>query len=63
MVRAGVISEPRHRLFTEQGIPESMAGGGEARSLDGGEFILAPDMGGERIGAQIAQTLYQGWNR
>lgn len=46
------------RLFIEQGVPPSLAQGGEVAHLDGGMFKVAPGSKAEAIGAQIAQAVY-----
>lgn len=46
------------RLFIEQGVPPSLAQGGEVGRLDGGMFKVAPGSKAEAIGAQIAQAVY-----
>lgn len=51
------------RLFAEQGVPPSLAQGGEMAHLDGGTFDVAPGSTAEAIGAQVAQALYGGLNR
>jgi len=61
------------RLFKERGIPVAFAQGGNIANLDGGTFNVAPSAGPEgvdpdradpeRIGAQIAQTIYGRLNR
>lgn len=47
----------------ERGVPESWAGGGEAARLDGGTFEAKPGARPERVGAQIAQSVFRGMNR
>jgi hypothetical protein len=51
------------RLFAEQGVPPSLAQGGEMAHLDGGAFDVAPSSTAEAIGCQVAQALYGGLNR
>jgi hypothetical protein len=48
------------RLFTEQGMPPSLARSGEIASLDGGSFEARPGSGTEAIGAQVARAVYGG---
>jgi hypothetical protein len=48
------------RLFVEQGVPPSLAQGGEMPRLDGGRFEVAPGSRAEVIGAQVARTVYGG---
>lgn len=45
-------------LFTERGIPRSLADGGKINHLDGGDFQLAPDSRPETIGTRVAQAVY-----
>lgn len=47
-------------LFTERGIPPSLAGGGEIDRLDGGTFQAASGSRPEVIGAQVARAVYGG---
>jgi len=51
------------RLFAEQGVPPSLARGGEMAHLDGGSFEVAPSSRAEVIGSQVAQALYGELNR
>jgi len=51
------------RLFTEQGVPQSLANGGEIDKLDGGGFEVAPGSKAEVIGAQVARAVYGGLSR
>ena len=48
------------RLFAEQGVPPSLAQGGEVGRLDGGRFEMAAGMQAGAIGTQIAQSIYGG---
>jgi hypothetical protein len=48
------------RLFTERGIPPSLARGGEINRLEGGTFQTAPASGPETIGAKVARAVYGG---
>ncbi len=50
-------------LFTERGIPHSLAGGGEINRLDGGAFQVAPNSRPETIGTRVAQAVYGGLKR
>jgi hypothetical protein len=47
------------RLFA-QGVPPSLAQGGEIGRLDGGGFEMNADMQSGAIGSQIAQSIYGG---
>jgi hypothetical protein len=48
------------RLFTEQGISPEARVGSELKAIDAGEFRVASGASAERIGAQIAQSVYGG---
>lgn len=48
------------RLFAEQGVPPSLAQGGEVGRLDGGRFEMTEGIQAGAIGTQIAQTIYGG---
>lgn len=61
-IEAAVQKELARRL-AEQGVPPSLARGGEMARLDGGSFEVAPSSGTEAIGAQVALALYGGLNR
>ena len=47
-------------LFTERGIPRSLADGGEISRLNGGAFQVALNSRPETIGAKVAQAVYGG---
>jgi hypothetical protein len=47
------------RLFTEQGLPPSLAQGGEVARLDGGTWEAEPASAAEAIGSQVAQAVYR----
>ncbi|MEH1828428.1 MAG: hypothetical protein V7L22_24345 [Nostoc sp.] len=47
------------RLFA-QGVPPSLAQGGEIGRLDGGGFEMTASMQSGAIGVQIAQSIYGG---
>jgi len=51
------------RLLTERGVPPGLASGGAVPSLDGGSFGVAPEARPDRIGAQVAQSVYGGMSR
>lgn len=51
------------RLFTEQGVPPSLAQNGEVARLDGSAFEVAPGSKAEAVGAQVAEAVYGGLNR
>jgi hypothetical protein len=51
------------RLFTEQGVPPSLAQGGAAARLDGGSIEVLPGLKADAIGVQVAQAVYGGLNR
>lgn len=48
------------RLFTERGIPPSLAGGGEIDHLDAGAFHITSNSKPETIGTSVAQAVYGG---
>ena len=48
------------RLFTEQGMPPSLARSGEIASLDGGSFEANPGSRVETLGARVARSVYGG---
>jgi hypothetical protein len=48
------------RLFTERGVPPSLARSGDIPSLDAGAFQINPELGAEAVGAQVARSLYGG---
>ncbi len=48
------------RMFTEQGVPPSVARNGEIAGPDGGSFEVRPESGVEAIGIQIARAVYGG---
>lgn len=50
-------------IFTERGIPHSLAEGGEISHLDGGAFQMTPNSRPETIGAKVAQAVYGGLKR
>ncbi len=51
------------QLFAEQGVPQSLAQGGEIAHLDGGAFEATRDSRPEAVGAKVARTIYGGLNR
>lgn len=48
------------RMFAEQGVPRSLAEGGEIGRLDAGAFEMASGAKPEVVGTQIAQAIYGG---
>lgn len=48
------------RLFTEGGMPPSLARRGEIRHLDVGAFEVGADLAPEAIGAGVARSLQEG---
>jgi hypothetical protein len=48
------------RLFTEEGVPLSLAQSVDVSRLDGGAFKVASGSKPEAIGAQVAQAIYGG---
>jgi hypothetical protein len=57
---AAAIQQEFTRLFTEQGIPPSLAQGGQIGQLNGGKFEMTTGMKPEVAGIQIAQSIYGG---
>jgi len=51
------------RLFTEQGVPSSLAASDEITRLDAGAFPVAENSKAAVVGAQVAQVVYGGLNR
>jgi hypothetical protein len=54
------VQQELSRLFVEQGVPPSLAQGGEVGRLDGGRFEMAEGMQVGAIGSQIALSIYGG---
>jgi hypothetical protein len=48
------------RLFTERGVPPSLARGGDIPHLNAGGFQINPELGAEAVGARVARSLYGG---
>jgi hypothetical protein len=48
------------RLFSVQGIPQSLKLSYTAENIDGGLFEMAPGLGAEAIGRNVAQSVYGG---
>ena len=48
------------RLFADQGVPPSLAQGGELARVDGGMFDVASGSKSDAIGAQVARAVYRG---
>ena len=55
-----MVEQELARLFAEQGVPPGMAAGGAVARIDGGTFTVTPDAKPDRIGAQVAQAIYNG---
>lgn len=51
------------RLFTERGVPPSLARARDVSRLDAGTFELAPDLTPAAVGARVARSLYEGITR
>ncbi|MFN6481845.1 MULTISPECIES: hypothetical protein [unclassified Nostoc] len=47
-------------MFSEQGVPRSLAQGGAVPQFNGGTIEIAPAMKPDAIGVQIAQSIYGG---
>ena len=60
---ADAVERELARLFTDQGVPASLAQGGEIAHLNGGGFEVAAGSKAGGIGVQIAQALYGGLTR
>lgn len=60
---ADAVERELARLFVEQGVPPSLANGGEAALLDLGGFEVVPGSRVEAIGSQVAQAIYGGLSR
>lgn len=54
------IAQELTRLFTEQGVPNSLSHSQEIQQLQGGSFNVKAGMGVEAIGSQVAQAIYGG---
>jgi hypothetical protein len=46
------------RLIDEQGVPPSLAQGGEFAHLDGGAFEVSHGSKSKTVGVQVAQAIY-----
>jgi hypothetical protein len=60
---AAAVERELARLFTDQGVPTSLAQGNEIAHLNGGRFEVAAGANAEGIGIQVAQALYGGLTR
>jgi len=60
---AGSVEREIARLFSEQGVPQSLSRGGEIERLDGGTFEAARGSKPKAIGAKVAQAVYGGMKR
>ena len=54
------VEQELSRLFTEQGLPPSLARGGDIPRLDAGAFEMNPELGTDAVGARVARALYGG---
>jgi len=54
------VTRELQRLLTEQGAPQALTGDVALPQIDAGMFSLAPNAKSETIGAQIAQSIYEG---
>jgi hypothetical protein len=54
------IEQELTRLFSEQGVPPTLAKGGQMGQIDGGAFNVAPNATADAIGSQVAQAIYGG---
>ena len=48
------------RLFAVEGVPPSLFRGGEVPDIDAGGFEAASEAGAEKLGAQVARSVYGG---
>ena len=48
------------RMLADQGVPQSLAGGGEIASVDGGAFEVMQGSRAQVVGAQVAKAVYGG---
>ncbi len=48
------------RLFAEQGLPATLSEGRDIPHIDAGGFEASAESGAERIGAQVAKSVYGG---
>ena len=71
MVLQGYPSADRHaiaraverelaRIFAEEGVPPSLSQRGEMAHIDAGGFEAAAEAGAEKVGAQVARSVYGG---
>ncbi|HEY8694027.1 MAG TPA: hypothetical protein VIR57_14950 [Chloroflexota bacterium] len=51
------------RLLTDRGLPASLSGGRDVRSLDAGSFVVEHGARPSAIGAHVGQLLYEGMTR
>lgn len=51
------------RLFSEQGIPASLGHGGAIERIDGVRFEMAHGSRAEKVGSQVARSVYGGLKR
>ena len=50
-------------LLAEQGVPPSLAQGGDVAHLDGGSFTIVSGASAGEVGTQVARTVYRGFSR
>ena len=48
------------RLFAAEGVPPSLSRRGEVPHIDAGGFEAASEDGAEKLGAQVARSIYGG---
>lgn len=60
---ARAIERELERLITERGVPAALSESGAMPRLDGGQFELTPGAGPDRIGRQVARSVYRGLSR
>ncbi|HET7269597.1 MAG TPA: hypothetical protein VFI90_00795 [Rubrobacter sp.] len=56
----GAVEHELSLLFSEHGVPPSLARGGEIPRLDAGAFRMNPGLGAHAVGARVARSLYEG---
>jgi hypothetical protein len=57
---AGAVQHELQRLFAEQGVPQQLEQSRTVGRLNTGPFTVQPGSRAETIGAQVAQTVYEG---
>jgi hypothetical protein len=60
---AAAVQQELTRLFSQQGVPPSMLGGGAMASVDAGSFRQTPTAKPVATGTQAARSIYRGLTR